>query len=245
MLCTSCRQLVVPAGVFPGGTMACPFCQAELRIQPLPEATADPASPYRRAARTADQGATEPAAPARPRAETGTSSNRGVCPRCAPAKLVSREGDLLCVRCGGLFVGHAHLKALVEAHREGGRRPPPGEPLPSAIGIPVSYLPCPLCKAPMSRKNFGGRSAILVDVCIVHGVWLDRGELDALVAFAFDLPEDAEARAALLALVWQALPTAPARSQPLLPGVGAMRGGLVREAAHVEGLLGWMSRWFG
>ena len=97
----------------------------------------------------------------------------------------------------------------------------------------------------MSRKNFGGRSAILVDVCAPHGVWLDRGELDALIAFAVGLPDAAEARAALLALVWQALPADGPRAPALLPGMAERRRGLDQEMADVEGLLGWMTRWFG
>jgi Zn-finger nucleic acid-binding protein len=36
----------------------------------------------------------------------------------------------------------------------------------------------------MARRNFKDRSGVIVDVCAAHGVWLDRGELDALLRFA-------------------------------------------------------------
>jgi Zn-finger nucleic acid-binding protein len=36
----------------------------------------------------------------------------------------------------------------------------------------------------MARRNFKDRSGVIVDVCTAHGVWLDRGELDALLRFA-------------------------------------------------------------
>jgi len=35
----------------------------------------------------------------------------------------------------------------------------------------------------MLRRNFGGQSGIIVDVCAVHGVWFDRGELPRVLEF--------------------------------------------------------------
>jgi hypothetical protein len=35
----------------------------------------------------------------------------------------------------------------------------------------------------MLRRNFGGQSGIIVDVCAVHGVWFDRGELPRALEF--------------------------------------------------------------
>lgn len=171
----------------------------------------------------------------------------GLCPRCTTAELALRGEDLICPRCGGLFVGHTRLRALVDAHRDRGLRPvATGSPSRAFEGPDVSYLACPLCSEAMSRKNFGGRSAILVDVCAVHGVWLDRGELDAVIAFAFDLPEAAAARAALLGLVWQALPPSPRAATPFVPearSTVALRGGLLAGGASVEGIVSWLARW--
>ena len=36
----------------------------------------------------------------------------------------------------------------------------------------------------MLRRNFLETSGVIVDVCGPHGVWLDRGELETLTAFA-------------------------------------------------------------
>jgi len=62
---------------------------------------------------------------------------------------------------------------------------PPGEiELPgissntsNRIVRPEGTRPCPICGATMSTtQEFG----VMFDVCVDHGVWLDRGELEAL-----------------------------------------------------------------
>jgi Zn-finger nucleic acid-binding protein len=45
----------------------------------------------------------------------------------------------------------------------------------------IRYLKCPECRRHMNRVNFGKRSGVVVDHCIVHGVWLDSGELTHLL----------------------------------------------------------------
>jgi Zn-finger nucleic acid-binding protein len=35
----------------------------------------------------------------------------------------------------------------------------------------------------MNRRNFGGTSGVIVDVCARHGLWFDRGELPRVLAF--------------------------------------------------------------
>ncbi|MBC7853201.1 MAG: tetratricopeptide repeat protein, partial [Pirellulaceae bacterium] len=42
---------------------------------------------------------------------------------------------------------------------------------------PVRYLACPACHQRMNRKNFGGTSGIIADLCREHGTWFNRGEL--------------------------------------------------------------------
>src|SRR5258708_7629999 len=53
----------------------------------------------------------------------------------------------------------------------------------ASTGGPVHYLPCPTCKTFMNRQNFGHVSGVIVDVCKGHGVWFDRGELQAVMTF--------------------------------------------------------------
>jgi Zn-finger nucleic acid-binding protein len=36
----------------------------------------------------------------------------------------------------------------------------------------------------MSRKNFRESSGVVVDVCPMHGIWFDRGELTKIIEFA-------------------------------------------------------------
>jgi hypothetical protein len=36
----------------------------------------------------------------------------------------------------------------------------------------------------MQRRNFGGSSGVVVDVCRAHGVWLDHLELEHVLAWA-------------------------------------------------------------
>jgi Zn-finger nucleic acid-binding protein len=44
-----------------------------------------------------------------------------------------------------------------------------------------SYRKCPECSVLMNRVNFGHRSAVVVDQCVIHGIWLDNGELTHLM----------------------------------------------------------------
>ena len=48
---------------------------------------------------------------------------------------------------------------------------------------PVVYRPCPRCKQPMSRRNFGRMSGVVLDECVQHGIWLDETELDRIQQF--------------------------------------------------------------
>ncbi len=118
------------------------------------------------------------------------------CPRCAFAlsTLATGAGPLdECERCGGLFVVHETLRALIDA-----RRPPPvtgadppgatahfasSHPPPPHALLPITYLPCPSCTRPMNRKLFGRGSAVVVDTCKMHGTWFDQGKLTMALTF--------------------------------------------------------------
>ncbi len=45
------------------------------------------------------------------------------------------------------------------------------------------YRKCPECAAVMQRKNFGGVSGIILDVCAQHGTYFDHEELPGVLAF--------------------------------------------------------------
>lgn len=109
------------------------------------------------------------------------------CPSCAGevdfvaipagARGVVRE----CPRCTGQFVDHETLRSLFEERAVLGTATP-RTPAPTQLG-PVRYLPCPVCHARMNRKNFAERSGVIVDVCKLHGIWFDHGELPRVLAF--------------------------------------------------------------
>jgi Zn-finger nucleic acid-binding protein len=87
-----------------------------------------------------------------------------------------------CGKCGGQFVEVAALRDLLERHAvdTGIERPRTSARLAAA---PVRYVACPVCRALMNRRNFGGVSGVIVDVCAKHGTWFDRGELPRVLAF--------------------------------------------------------------
>jgi Zn-finger nucleic acid-binding protein len=87
-----------------------------------------------------------------------------------------------CGKCGGQFVEVAALRDLLERRTldAGVVRPPSSA---RAVAAPVRYVACPVCRALMNRRNFGGASGVIVDVCAKHGTWFDRGELPRVLAF--------------------------------------------------------------
>jgi Zn-finger nucleic acid-binding protein len=46
------------------------------------------------------------------------------------------------------------------------------------------YVKCPICRALMSRKIYGVKSGVVVDMCRSHGSWIDGGELGQLLRWA-------------------------------------------------------------
>ncbi len=86
-----------------------------------------------------------------------------------------------CERCFGLFFDHHELEKLLEEsvsesywidHHK----------LHSLLQHPlhkdrIQYRKCPECSVIMQRKNYLGRSGVIMDVCVSHGLWLDAGEL--------------------------------------------------------------------
>ncbi|HEV8217216.1 MAG TPA: zf-TFIIB domain-containing protein, partial [Gemmatimonadaceae bacterium] len=45
------------------------------------------------------------------------------------------------------------------------------------------YVRCPVCDTMMNRVNFGDSSGVIVDTCAAHGIWFERDELHAIMAF--------------------------------------------------------------
>ncbi len=115
------------------------------------------------------------------------------CPRChgvlkdlslgAPGVVVHE-----CERCRGTFLDVHDWNELADRAAAGEKLPvgqfvplPPGAELPRQVML--AEVPCPDCSAPMDRVTFAVRSRTVVDVCKLHGIWLDAGELVAILAF--------------------------------------------------------------
>ena len=113
-----------------------------------------------------------------------------VCPRCRAGlrtRSVGQASMVECTGCGGLWIDQKDLERICERadEQELARREleaaNPGRPVDPSRG--PAYLPCPTCKDLMVRRNFGGSSGVLIDVCRGHGVWLDHRELERVLAF--------------------------------------------------------------
>jgi len=111
---------------------------------------------------------------------------RLACPDCCQllARFERPRGFLYdCSQCGGQFVEHAALAALLDDSRVAQDIIQKQTPRTNPLQQKVRYRPCAVCHGMMNRKNFGGASGIIVDVCVLHGMWFDRGELDAVLSF--------------------------------------------------------------
>ena len=106
------------------------------------------------------------------------------CPRCQGVKLTQKnfEGTPVefCGTCGGFWLNKGELNKIAHpivgdiefcSQETAGKKSPSG-------------LECPLCDGvPMVRANFIEFSDIVIDVCPqCKGMWLDKGELEAINA---------------------------------------------------------------
>lgn len=110
------------------------------------------------------------------------------CPRCRHelGLRVLEEGSVIeCPACSGLWLEPGDLAARTHsAARSSG---PPLASLPEPPSQPTAYLPCVKCGEFMQRRQFrwGPHStSVVLDHCGEHGVWLDGGELEAVLAHA-------------------------------------------------------------
>lgn len=68
----------------------------------------------------------------------------------------------------------------------------------------ASYKPCPACLDIMNRTELIAGAGVVVDMCMVDGVWFDRGELSRASSYirnqAKESGQDAGRRAALTSI---------------------------------------------
>jgi len=107
-----------------------------------------------------------------------------VCPKCLNVKLEKRfhEGIFLheCPCCSGIWLNKGELNQLVHPV-EGDLEYCSTEKIEEDR---ISEIFCPLCKnVKLKKVNFVTYSDIIMDYCDkCQGLWLDRGELDAIIA---------------------------------------------------------------
>lgn len=120
--------------------------------------------------------------------EPVSDASQLACPDCKlPLKAFQTGNGSLyaCERCGGQFVAHGLLRALLESRETLGSAVPSvvDAPRSNPLSDPVRYRPCPGCGQMMNRKNFAGTSGIIIDVCSLHGSFFDPGELPRVLEF--------------------------------------------------------------
>jgi Zn-finger nucleic acid-binding protein len=137
------------------------------------------------------------------------------CPRCPGSDLDAfYNGETTlhdCQGCGGQFVRNSDLAVMIQRHEARRVGLPTKLRKENPLSQAVTYVPCPVCKELMMRRNFGKISGIIVDVCTSHGTWFDTGELPRILAFvgsggmehsracaAESKPQQARQRAALI-----------------------------------------------
>src|SRR5688572_32846233 len=110
------------------------------------------------------------------------------CPRCKNllhSRVLAELSVAECSGCAGLWVTtevleqlcrRAHLPDSIAASSlEDYRR---SEPDTRAV-----YLRCPDCTTLMMRRTIATGTGVIVDTCKRHGLWLDHGELEKILAF--------------------------------------------------------------
>lgn len=90
-----------------------------------------------------------------------------------------------CERCHGLWIPGEQFEGLIAKLLKAvdPSRIAAAAPRRRAIPDGIVYRPCPECQDRMQRKNYGGRSGIIIDWCGAHGTWLDADELEAIAAY--------------------------------------------------------------
>ena len=117
-------------------------------------------------------------------------SSIGKCPRCALNLMLVPVGDkhlCECEKCGGLWVDKETFQQIctdVEQQQAVmGFDPDSKQSTAGPEPNGATYIPCPVCRKLMNRKNFADCSGIIVDWCRDHGIWFDRDELRKVVRF--------------------------------------------------------------
>ena len=135
------------------------------------------------------------------------------CPRCSQPLGDSGKHRFACPNDCGVFFRSTAVRKLIESMRTGevvaddpalapqkhaGRGPYRRAPeralnRPMAeVEAAVFYLKCPDCDKTMNRTQLITGSRVVVDACIEHGVWFDKGEIQLAAQYARSKAQTAE-----------------------------------------------------
>jgi len=108
------------------------------------------------------------------------------CPACREPMIAVEYKDVevdTCVLCGGVWLDGGELEALV-----GSAVPPKAQP-DASLGAPDRD--CPICVHKLIKDRYGS-TEVVVDKC-AHGdgIWLDKGELEQILAASAPAPQEA------------------------------------------------------
>lgn len=120
---------------------------------------------------------------------------QAICPRCqTPLEITNlRDNELdICPECHGMWLDTQEFKFLTSERDIYSDQTVPKSYQKKAVAREkVRYLPCPRCKSLMKKQNFKKISGVIIDMCRLHGVWLDAGELEQIRSFIANVDYDA------------------------------------------------------
>jgi len=114
------------------------------------------------------------------------------CPRCKWDLRIRSLADtsvIECSRCDGIWVRREHFEVICRSAQNRPDIKLADKLLPVSAAEPerrVQYIPCLVCEELMLRKMFRYKSQasyVIFDYCRIHGVWLDKDELERIVQF--------------------------------------------------------------
>jgi Zn-finger nucleic acid-binding protein len=96
----------------------------------------------------------------------------------------------ICPHCSGVWLDKGELEAIQDTVgndyiEEMDKFPDyAGNAYEVALQKKMADITCPSCSATLERKEYAYTSQIMIDKCpSCHGIWLDKGELQALEIF--------------------------------------------------------------
>ncbi|TNG00911.1 MAG: hypothetical protein EP297_03030, partial [Gammaproteobacteria bacterium] len=103
------------------------------------------------------------------------------CPDCAaPLKPIFYEGVPvnLCMQCKGMFLDKKKLTRIQQSREIEIPTSTPAAPRKTEVG-----RNCPACNTQMQKAKYGKFRDTIIDICkSCSGIWLDKGELEAIQA---------------------------------------------------------------